>query len=565
MLTKKKIYALFFGIFIVVGCHTTTSKYPTSVEETHNSLREAWINDNNLTCRKKPIPSAVRNALVPQLTVQLPQGASQPNQFDVAAKEVPAKTFFMSLMQGMPYNIIVDPKVSGNITLNLQKVTVDETLAAVRDLYGYDYRRTSYGYEILPAELQTRIFNLNFLDIKRSGHSQTSLVTTDLTIQGPSASATGGIGYSAPGGVGGASQGSGTAMVTDTTREFWKNIDTVLNSLVGTGEGRKVVVNPISGVIVVKAYPAELREVARYIDAIQQSVQRQVIIEAKILEVTLSHLYQAGIDWSAFAKGLRQIGSDTSVIPRDFTGMLNVTISANHGSFTAAIKLLEQQGNVQVMASPHVATLNNQEAVIKVGNDQYYVTNLTSNITPSGTTNTTSQSIGLTPFFSGVTLDVTPQISEQGDITLYLHPSVSDVKEQTKTIDLGTSGGVVKLPSAASAVREADTVVRAKSGEIIIIGGLMENSAKQLTAEVPGATKIPFAGSAFRDVDQQSTKTEVVILLRPIIANNSCAWSKRAQYLAERMQTDYRGFYLGSNPEIYGNMAEIPDQTQNTD
>src|SRR3989338_5641502 len=273
-------------------------------------------------------------------------------------------------------------------------------------------------------------------------------------------------------------QGSGSTVVTREQNDFWTGLSDTLKTLVGTKEGRWVVTNPQASVVMVHAYPDELHQISGYLQAMQKNLQREVIIEAKILEITLNDNYQAGINWKILGANQSGINGLTPSFANDGQ-MFSLTLDVGHGDFTSAINLLAQQGNIQVLSSPHIATINNQEAVIKVGNAQFYVTGYTSNITPTGSTNTTSQSVALNPFFSGITLDVTPQISQDGGVILFIHPSISHVVDQNKTIQLASTGtnasnNTLTLPLASSTVRESDNVVHAQDGQIVVIGGLMQ-------------------------------------------------------------------------------------------
>ena len=355
-----------------------------------------------------------------------------------------------------------------------------------------------------------------------------------------SAGSSGGGGISVPtaGGVGGDTSGipnnaSGSSVDTRSELDFWKALADTLQVIVGKEEGSSIVVNPQGGVIVVHALPEQVREIAQYLDEIQNTAERQVIIEAKILEITLNDNFQSGINWNLL--GLSQQGnqflvanpSPNTVLNAAGTGlqgMVNLTVT-DGGTFNTMINLLEQQGNVQILSSPRVSTVNNQNAVIKVGTDEFFVTSVTSNVTPAGSSNTTSSSVGLTPFFAGITLDVTPQIDERRNIILHIKPSISTVVNQEKTIDLGT-GGTLDLPLALSTIRESDSVIRAKSGQIVVIGGLMQNSMSENIRELLRASKIPFVGTLFRNTNQTSAKTSSgyyysePLLMRMLIVNN---------------------------------------------
>jgi MSHA biogenesis protein MshL len=334
---------------------------------------------------------------------------------------------------------------------------------------------------------------------------------------------------------------------------FWQELQTSIEAIVGTGEGRSVVVNPQSGVVVVRALPNELREVESFLTATQLVVQRQVILEAKIIEVTLSDGFQAGINWAGLLTPdnntitIGNTGGGTILVNEggvsDIAGNIGVlnpanpvpvegtdtsafggvfTLALDLGDFTSFIELLKTQGNVRVLSSPRVATINNQKAVIKVGTDEFFVTDVT-NTTVTGTATTVTPSVTLTPFFSGIALDVTPQISQDGIVTLHVHPSVSDVVDQQKTVTIGTL--TQQLPLALSSVRESDSIVRARSGQVIVIGGLMQDNSANRSASPPGLGDVPLLGGLFKHRNNSSVKSELVILLKPIVVNDTSQWT----------------------------------------
>jgi len=323
------------------------------------------------------------------------------------------------------------------------------------------------------------------------------------------------------------------------------------------------VVQPQAGVVVVRAMPAELRTIEGYLSTIQGNLQRQVILEAKILEVELGDGYQAGINWAAmngdvsmvqtrgdiFAdNGMADVvGSDGAAV---FSGLASgafggvFSAALNFKNFQAFIELLETQGDVQVLSSPRIATVNNQKAVIKVGSDEFFVTDVSSD-TVTGTTTTTSPDITLTPFFSGIALDVTPQIDPGGRVTLHIHPTVSEVTDQTK--DITVAGQTQSLPLAFSTVRESDSIVSADSGQVVVIGGLMKDQLQKRDASVPLLGRLPGVGSLFRHTQSVSRKSELVILLRPMVVEPG-TWERaiddsrqRFRGLGGEFDTEWRG------------------------
>jgi MSHA biogenesis protein MshL len=198
------------------------------------------------------------------------------------------------------------------------------------------------------------------------------------------------------------------------------------------------------------------------------------------------------------------------------------------------ISFLETQGNLQVLSSPRIATLNNQKAVLKVGTDEFFVTNITTNTTTTGTTSTQSPTITVAPFFSGVALDVTPQIDENNQIILHIHPSVSVVIEKTKNLNLGTAGSF-QLPLASSTISESDTIVRVSNANIVAIGGLMKETTTRDSSGVPGLGTLPVVGNLFSSKSRSVTKSELVILLKPTVIENDATWRQDILDTKERI------------------------------
>jgi len=485
----------------------------------------------NSSSKQNATDDDIALALLPDINLSAPGMGSidvEP-RFDLKVNRAKARQFFMGLVDGSAYNMVLHPKVSGRITLDLKNVTVQEVMEVVRDIYGYDFEQSETAFSVFPNEIRTQIFNINYINVSRTGSSQMSVKSN--TVTGEKAGS------------------SGSDIETTSTSAFWEKLDTNIKALIGTKEGRSVLVSPQSGIVVVRALPQELRLVKKFIKETQEFVQRQVIIKAKILEVELNERFQTGINWAS----LQESGSDSALIGQTgggtlfggsnisgiagnsgdlnpsalnqitgttasaFGGMFSLALNLGSG-FNAFIEVLKSQGDVHVLSSPQVSSINNQKAVIKVGTDEFFITNVTSTVSAGAVTGTsTNQSNAtFTPFFSGVALDITPQISENDEVILHVHPTVSSVTEKTKTVNAAATTAL-SVPLAVTSVRESDSIIRAKSGQVVIIGGLMQNTIEQRTSKVPLLGDIPVVGGLFRHSQDIDKKSELVILLKPIV------------------------------------------------
>ncbi len=503
-----------------------------------------------------PAPVTLLATVSPQLLAaapaRLPPAVSAPEpRFDLSVNNAPAAQVYLQLASGTAYNMLVSPDVSGALSITLKDTTVPEAMDTLRELFGYEYRITGNRIFVYPNTVQTRLYRVNYLPGRRQGASDIR-VTSSAISQSGGGSSSGGSGSGGNGN--GSSNGSGNRpddnahVRTTSDADFWREVQLSLAALVGTAGGRSVVLNPAAGVVVVKATPAELRQVENYLKAVQVSIERQVMLEAKIVEVSLSKDAQTGINWAGFGKlgnGLLSIGSAAPGSKLGNTGNLSSAdgnllapgaslaagalgrgfygLAFQAANFAALLNFLETQGDVQVLSSPRIATLNNQKAVLKVGSDELYVTGISSNTTSSGNSSVTTPTLTLQPFFSGISLDVTPQIDDAGNVMLHVHPTISTVTEKNKNIDLG-SLGAFRLPLAASSVNETDSIVRVRDGQIVAIGGLMRHEIRDERTGLPVLQDAPVVGGLFRQTGTIHSKRELVIMLKPTVIHDDGVW-----------------------------------------
>ncbi len=541
-----KIILLTMVLFIVSGCVRPTGEgYNKNVSAMNDLLKDHSSDKRRVQddAKSLTLPPAVIAKMMPSSTdIPGQKDSASLVRFDVAVNNVDAKEFFSGLSQGANTSVILSPGVTGSISLELKQVTLVQVLDAVCKLYGYHYEKTNYGYTIYPKELQTRIFMIDRLSLQRTLKTNSHLNSSsgDLT---QSSSASSSSGDSSSGAVTNPSTVTIEASRTDT---FWTDIQSTLAALIGAdGDGKSaksdapmVQANAETGMIVVRAYPQEIGFVEQYLAKTQNILGRQVIIEAEILDVTLSAEYSSGIDWTALTAG-GATSNATAQSPSEgiLSNIYTLSMSGDSNNFTYALNLLSTQGRISVLSKPRVSTMNNQSAIIKIGSDNYYVTSVESQVTTGGDTssNTTTSTINLQAYFSGIALYVTPQITEDGDVNLHIHPSISKVTENTLNVTVDNQESV--LPVAQSQIRETDTMVRAKDGQVVILGGLMQTGESLSSSGLPFSPKYnDTLGAVTTSKENVGLKSELVILLRPIVVHDG-VWQSELGKIAKTAYT----------------------------
>ncbi len=553
---KKHHLCLISAAVLTAGC--TSYRHPEPVQA-KDALRHA-MTEQNKGGALTSVPKSVQSELL-QLN-RPPQAISMPEaRLRIAAHDVDAVEFFGSLFKGSRYSVAVHPGVAGQISVELKDVTLAEVLAVVGDMYGFDVQRKGNVFHVYPAGLRTETIPVNYLMMSRRGLSRTSVSTGGVTANDNNGNSnsfdnannsTNNNSTSNRSSNGSSnSDSNGTRIETDTNSDYWTDLRDTLQTLIGSGDGRAVITSPQAGLVTIRAYPKELKAVREFLNQSESHLKRQVVLEARILEVALNEGYEQGVDWSGLSAswdGNKGITGGGSAAPSQLPTTPNQIFSAlgggagfkiSDGNFNVAVNLLKTQGDVNTLSSPRVTATNNQKAVIKVGTDEYFVTNASTTITTnsSGVSDKTPN-VELTPFFSGIALDVTPQIDEEGKVLLHIHPSVIDTEEQNKVIDMGTTGGKLELPLAKSSIRESDTVVQANNGDIIVIGGLMKTDKQEIVSKVPLLGDIPWVGEAFTNRRESTKKVELVILLKPTVVEKD-TWQNELQRSSELLDKWY--------------------------
>ncbi len=527
--------------------------------------------------RAEPLPEIPPPARVSTF-VPPPKPAVKPQTYSVVVNEVPVKELLLALSRDTKQNIDVHPGIGGLVSLN----AINETLPAILDRISKQvnmrYRVEGNTILVSPDAAYMKTYRIPYVNMSRE-------TTSSIGVSGE-------ITASAGGAQSGGTSGSSTVVRTTSKNDFWtvmaENIRAILSSTrqqsqsaeeratraeaakaareermqqaevvaragqgattlfsaaFGAGsagsaqqaaDGRDdVVVNAASGTISVLGNERQHQLIQQHIDSITNSVQRQVLIEATIVEVTLSNAYQGGIDWSrlavrggitltqrllgGFGTGLAQAGANFFQL-----GYANPTSSA--GNINASVKLLQEFGNTRVLSSPKLMALNNQTALLKVVDNVVYfeiqAQTTTSTTGPAVTTfNTTPKIVAV-----GVVMGVTPQIADDGRVSLNVRPTISRIlrfrNDPNPSLCDANRLNCVASPVPEVQVREMESVLQVTSGQTVILGGLMQDDVRFNREQVPGADQIGAAGDLLRFRNENATKTELVIFLRPTVVSN---------------------------------------------
>ena len=584
----------------LVGCATQPASTPDTeiIGEIQQVFAEAIAQDqpsNVAALGEADLLSELR----PSLSLDEELLAPIEERITIIAPDMPAAEFFNSLVAGTDMGVAISPDVDVSINLSLPGVTIQEAMDTVADLYSLDISRRGNIYTVRPGGLRTRQYTIDYLNVQRMGSS--NIMVNSGSNQGGNQGGqqgingvggfNGGFGNNASGinggtfsgitgggfgnqglsGLGGAGLGGGFGgggaggqISTSTSTDFWSDLETAITNLIGvenatgggggqslgqfgqsgsrnqstvTEEGKSVLVQPLTGIVIVTAYPKELERVEQFINAAQDSLRREVIIQVQFLEVVLNKGFQYALDFNTFGRQANDPVTGSGAFRGDVDGLLGsnneqaaqllsgdggiegisnpLQFSTSFSDFDAVFQLLQTRGTTQVISSPQLRVLNNQKAVFQDGAQEFFQTQADTTTIASVNNTTTNANNNLQQFFSGISMDITPQISANGDITLHVHPIISAVDSQTKSIAGQT------VPLALTSTREIDSVIKAENGKIVVLGGLAFERNVNETAGPPGVSRVPLLGSALEQKQIQSVKSEFIILLKPIIASES--------------------------------------------
>ncbi|MBS3936505.1 MAG: pilus (MSHA type) biogenesis protein MshL, partial [Sulfuritalea sp.] len=544
-----------------------------------------------------PIPPPVRQTLA----LPKPRPPVKTETYSVVVNNVRAQELLFALARDARLNVDIHPGIEGTVTLNAIDQTLQQILDRIAKQADIRWELDGPNLAVMPDTPFLRTYKVDYVNMSRET-TGTVTVVTQIASTGVGATAAGG-GASAMGGNNSLTRIENRAQnrfwetlernIKDLLRETDKVLpegssETVVErqdeqATTGTGtpppagggrgaaaptnlaaspnpallqqsgvtvtrrstfrEAAAVITNPETGIVSVRATARQHEKIQEFLDQVKSSARRQVLIEATIAEVTLAQNYQQGIDWSrmranALATGLTLRQTNPTALGAGLFEIGARHVSSSGGVFSATLKLLEDFGNVRVLSSPKMSVLNNQTAILKVVDNLAYFT-IKADTTTNQTASTTTYTTNLHSVPVGLVMNVTPQISAQDVVLLNIRPSIS--KKFGVVVDphpeLQRLGIKNEIPVIRT--REMESILRIENGNIAVMGGLMEDSVDSSNQAVPALAEIPILGNLFQNRSDTRRKTELVILLRPVVIRDASIQGDYAQYRDQLPGSDF--------------------------
>jgi len=470
----------------------------------------------------EPVSGVPPQPVQRSLELARPKPVEPEETYSVVVHRVPVRDLLFALFRDARVEADLDPGIEGEISLNAMDQTLATLLERIARQARLSYEWSGKHVAVRPDSPHLRHYRVDYVNIRRVTSGRMRVRST--------VGSTGTV----VGGAGAGAESSESAFDIDqtSTNEFWDALAAHLSALLAGGaeDPSGVIIHRETGLVSVRATARQHQEVRLFLDDVLDSAQRQVLIEATIVEIELNDDYQAGVDWGQFGESQRGnttihqdlLGSDLAVPPAfRFKGVI---WDSAIGSISATVRALSKFGDTRVLSSPRLMVLNNQSAVLKVVDELVYF-EIESNFIP-GTATTparTEYSSAIRTAPVGLVMSVTPQISAGEVVSLNVRPSVSRVigyRSDPIVKLLGMQDGVENLIPEIQ-VREMESILRIPSGQTVVLGGLMQDDVRNRTSGLPGAARVPLVGNLFSHRSDQVRKSELVVFLRPVVIRHA--------------------------------------------
>lgn len=494
---------------------------------------------------------------VPKPVLQYPLLSGLPDQLDTEAElldevysvvvnNVNLRELLFALSRDAEIDVDIASGITGTVTLNAVDESLFQILDRIVEMSDIRYQMKN-GVLVIQRDSPYFVhYDVAYLNMGRSSQSNVS-ISTEVATTGVGADTGDSSSRSSD------DNSSNTAIKNTSSNNFWRtlteNIDAILNGGNSTesaytdgsreqqsdseNEGAKsassVIVNSESGLLTIKATRKQHREVQVFLDRVLDGAQRQVLIEASIVEVQLNDTYQAGVDWSR----LVQSGANGFSFVQDLIGT-NLgsapvsTLSYSSGGkhdISATVKLLSEFGNTKVLSTPKLMVLNNQTALLKVvDNLVYFSIDVEEDVQENFINRTFTSDIHTVPV--GLVMSVTPHVSDRSEVTLNVRPTISRVLRFVQDPNPALANSEVESLIPEISVREMESMMKIDGGDTAVIGGLMQDVHSDDSAGLPGFSKLPYVGRLFSYENKSYTKSELIIFIRPVIIEQASLKSK---------------------------------------
>jgi MSHA biogenesis protein MshL len=454
--------------------------------------------------------------VTPPPVVSMPQAATPIELYSVVVQDVPVRELLFAMARDAQINVDVSPSIEGSVSIN----AIDQSLSQILQRISrqidirWAFERDDY-LVVEPDSPVVRNYQIDYVNIARSTSSSVNVVS----------------------GIGGSSEettnSSSTTLNQSSANDFWNTLALNVAALIGEnveeeGSASAVIISPESGIVSVRATEKQHEEIYEFIETVRTRALYQVLIEATIVEVTLSDRYQSGVDWGVLGRDSGQVNFVQNLTGLNLSNAPNNVLTIDKGDgadgVAATISLLNQFGDTTVLSSPRIMALNNQTAMLRVVDSRIYF-----NIEVEPGFPGTATSPAIPPVFNsivntvpvGFTMAVTPQISEGDKVTLNVRPTISRILRFVDDPNpaLRQAGVVNSIPEIQ--IREIESIMQVDSGQIAVLGGLMQDTVDLEAQGLPGANRLPGIGNLFNYRDENKVKTELIIFIRPVVIRSN--------------------------------------------
>jgi len=497
----RKVFSLAFSLSLLSACDTlqvdpAQAIADRPVEGRHLSALEAGPESD--------IPDIVR----PLPAVTAPQLEAPLELYSVVVQDVDVRQLLFAMARDADINIDVHSSVTGSVSMN----AIDQTLPQILDRLArqvsivWDFEREDYL--TVEADLpELRNYQIDYVNVARNATSAVEVAS----------------------GVGGDETNTSTSSLSQVSNnDFWQmlesNLSTILGESAGDDSTSSIIMSPESGLVTVRATNRQHEDIFTFIETVRTRALYQVLIEATIVEVNLNDRFQSGVDWSLLARDNGQVSFTQDLLGLNLastpTNVLTIDKSAGPDAITSTVRLLSQFGDTKVLSSPKIMALNNQTAMLRVVDSRIYFTisvepGVAASAAGPGIPTVFTSEVHSVPI--GFTMAVTPQISENDQVTLNIRPTISRIVRFVNDPNpaLAAENVINQIPEVQ--IREIESILKVESGQIAILGGLMQDTVENSNSGLPGLNRLPIIGNLFSRKDDNLVKTELIIFIRPVV------------------------------------------------